>query len=326
MEAEMPELESEVETEDDEEATGLDFHDLLKAKGMKLRRPMQVIRPATYDETQRRKQVRRKDKVKSNQDEATRAWNFHTALYYKAGGTPWRMIRDEKDWETCYVGVSFYKTRDGSRLMTSVAQVFNQRGEGVVMRGGKAQLSKDDKNPFLAREDAFKLLIEALKMYKQTHGHSPARVVLHKTSTFQPEEEEGFNQAVESKEIERLDLVHVSKSYTRLLRAGVYPPRRGTVFVEEENTQVLYTKGSVEFYSTYPGQYLPVPLRLRYMQKSQSSKFLTQEILALTKMNWNNTQFDGADPITIRAARQVSDILKYIDDGDLIEPLYRYYM
>ena len=25
------------------------------------------------------------------QDEATRAWNFHTALYYKAGGTPWRL-------------------------------------------------------------------------------------------------------------------------------------------------------------------------------------------------------------------------------------------
>ena len=26
--------------------------------------------------------------------EATRAWNIHTALYYKAGGIPWRLVRD----------------------------------------------------------------------------------------------------------------------------------------------------------------------------------------------------------------------------------------
>jgi hypothetical protein len=40
------------------------------------------------------------------QDPATRAWNFHTALYYKAGGIPWRLIRDA-DSETCFIGASF---------------------------------------------------------------------------------------------------------------------------------------------------------------------------------------------------------------------------
>ena len=35
-----------------------------------------------------------------------------------------------------------------------------------------------------------------------------------------------------------------------------------------------------------------------------------QEILALSKMNWNNTQFDGADPIALAAARKVSDVLE----------------
>ena len=36
------------------------------------------------------------------------------------------------------------------------------------------------------------------------------------------------------------------------------------------------------------------------------------DTLALTKMNWNNTQFDGHAPITIRAARQVGNILNYV--------------
>ena len=44
----------------------------------------------------------------------------------------------------------------------------------------------------------------------------------------------------------------------------------------------------------------------------QSRETLCREILALTKMNWNNTQFDMREPITLRAARGVGDILKYI--------------
>ena len=72
------------------------------------------------------------------QDEATRAWNLHIALYYKAGGTPWRMPRRDSDLSTCYVGVSFYRTTDGEELHTAVAQVFNERGNGVVVRGGTA--------------------------------------------------------------------------------------------------------------------------------------------------------------------------------------------
>src|SRR5918911_4346851 len=28
------------------------------------------------------------------QNQATQAWNIHTALYYKAGGIPWRLLRD----------------------------------------------------------------------------------------------------------------------------------------------------------------------------------------------------------------------------------------
>ena len=61
-------------------------------------------------------------------------------------------------------------------------------------------------------------------------------------------------------------------------------------------------------------------------QTVKTSKFLAQEILALTKMNWNNTQYDGGEPITLRAAHQVSGILKYIDEDDHIEPRYSFYI
>jgi hypothetical protein len=34
-------------------------------------------------------------------------------------------------------------------------------------------------------------------------------------------------------------------------------------------------------------------------------------------MNWNGTQFDGALPITLKAARQVGDILKCVPDDTI---------
>jgi argonaute-like protein implicated in RNA metabolism and viral defense len=309
-----------------EQVRRLDFHDLLKAQAMFLRKPVQVIRPSTYDETLARRQRLRSDRPRKLQDEATKAWNIFTALYYKAGGTPWRLVRDASDYVTCFVGVSFYVSLDGSSLMTSVAQVFNQRGEGVVLRGGKAKLTKEDKHPYLAAEDAHALLSSALDTFRQTHRHMPARVVLHKSSPITPEECAAFAAAARERRVEFVDMLSVSKTYTRLFRDGTYPPRRGTLLNLDESTSILYTRGSVEFFATYPGLYVPLPILLRHATVSQSTRFLAQEVLALTKMNWNNTQFDGADPITLRAADQVGSILKYVGADDPVEPRYCFYM
>jgi hypothetical protein len=43
-------------------------------------------------------------------------------------------------------------------------------------------------------------------------------------------------------------------------------------------------------------------------------------------MNWNTTEFAQRDPITLRAADQVSDILRYVSESDPVEPSYASYM
>jgi hypothetical protein len=42
-----------------------------------------------------------------------------------------------------------------------------------------------------------------------------------------------------------------------------------------------------------------------------SPEKLAMEIFALTKMNWNNTQFDGKWQITLLAAKEVGSILRH---------------
>jgi hypothetical protein len=304
----------------------LDFHDLLKAKTMKLGIPIQLIIPSTYDNSKRKRQKGNPALLRVLQDEATRAWNLHTAIYYKAKGVPWRLVRNPSEYSTCYIGVSFYRTLDGSSLRTSVAQVFNERGEGVVVRGGYANYDKNDKQVHLAEKDAQDLIVNSLTIYKKEHGNFPARVVIHKSSTYKKDEQLGFLNGGSECGIERTDLLSVDKSFIRLFRTKQYPPLRGTFISLDSRSHLLYTRGSVDFFATYPGMYVPKTLSFQCARIEETPKFLAKEILALTKMNWNNTQFDGGQPITLRASRQVSDILRYTQDGDTIAPYYRFYM
>ncbi len=305
---------------------GIDFHHLLKARAMRLKKPTQIILPMTYDSTKRQRQKRDASKPRRLQDEATRAWNLYTALYYKAGGVPWRMIRDSKQPSACYVGVSFYKTLDGSKMMTSTAQIFNERGEGVILRGGVAEISADDKQHHLQGKDAFELLVRALDAYRGEHYNFPARVVIHKTSSYTPDEFDGFKQALKQHRIDFADFINIRKSYTRLFRDGEYPTLRGTLLSLDSRSHALYTRGSVDFFETYPGMYVPRPLGFLCHETQQPPRILAQEMLGLTKMNWNNTQFDNADPIIVRAARRVGDALKYVGDDDPVQSRYAYYM
>ena len=100
--------------------TDLDLHHMLKAEAMKFGQPIQIVLPTTYDPTAKAKTDRLGAKRKL-QDEATRAWNLHIALYYKANYRPWRIVRNPNDLKTCFVGINFYRPLDRVHLMTSVA-------------------------------------------------------------------------------------------------------------------------------------------------------------------------------------------------------------
>jgi hypothetical protein len=307
----------------------LDFRGLLKAKAMKCRFPVQLLLPITYGGKGRRSIVGAVPgtyQQRDTQDEATRAWNFFVALIYKAGIAPWRLARESKDYESCFVGISFYRTLDSAKVMTSMAQVFNERGEGMIIRGDPVELTKDDPQPHLSELDSRKLLNHALKKYRDEHRHLPARVVLHKTSTFNKAETVGFSAAVQDHKIEFYDFLSLAKSGLRLFRHGKYPPLRGTYLHLDNVNHILYTRGSSEFYETYTGMYVPKALHFRIAANETGPERLAQEILALTKLNWNSTQIDGSLPITIRAARKVGDVLKYVPEDKEPRAQYSFYM
>ena len=65
-----------------------------------------------------------------------------------------------------------------------MAQIFNEKGNGIILRGTPVDIDKKDRQPHLNEEQAFLLLSEALKEYKFALENLPARLVMHKSSNY----------------------------------------------------------------------------------------------------------------------------------------------
>ena len=300
------------------------WHDVFKADAIQLARPVQVVRPATYGGGVHHF-TRDGTGVREMQDEATRAWNFFCALYYKAGGIPWRLARESTDLMTCYMGISFYHDPASETLSTSVAQVFNERGEGMVVRGGPAVLDERDNTPHLSPRDAEQLLTHAVEAFRREHRTSPARLVCHKSSYFSQAELDGCAATVKQLRLDAYDLLSLRPSHTRLYRSHSYPPLRGTAVIHAEGC-LLYSQGSVDFYRCYPGLYAPRTLDVRLDHAETGEIGLLTELLALTKMNWNSTELINLEPITLSAARSVGRILRHIPPQRATQSRFSFFM
>ncbi len=290
--------------------THYNFYRALKAKAMATDMPIQLAWPSTFIGTD------------SNEDDATRAWNFCVGLYYKAGWIPWKV--EGLSQGTCYIGISFYREKEGTKLRTSMAQAFSDKGDGLVLRGEPFEWNKPGNSPHLTKEGAQSLLSEVLELYQKHLHHKPTRVVIHKSSRYWKEELEGFKEAL--KDIPYHDLLTLSYRGIRFLRVGYQPPSRGTVIELDRKNLILYTRGYIPYFQKYPGMRIPQPLEITEHHGDSSSNQICQEILSLSKLNWNTAAFACAEPITLAFSKQVGRILAEVPPGQEPKHWYRYYM
>ncbi len=287
------------------------LHRALKCEGMRHGLATQMAWPTTFVGGQ------------GVQDAATRAWNFSTGLYYKAGGLPWRA--DGLAPGTCYIGISFFRSiYDASSLHTSMAQAFSDRGEGFVLRGGSFDWNPRKGPPELPRELAHSLISGVIDQYRLHHRQSPTRVVVHKSSGFTAREMGAMEQAMG--EVPFADFLAIRRSSIRFLRVGEEPPLRGTAIEIDHHRYVVYTRGFVPYLRLYPGLRIPRPLEIHHARGSSSIRTLLRELFALTRMNWNSADFASAEPITLAFSRKIGLILSEIPHDVEPERYFRFYM
>jgi len=71
--------------------------------------------PDTWDDAAKIPRKIRRSSNRQTQVKATRAWNLLNALFYKAGKVPWRLLPDQAEYRTSYLGIGFYRGLDGQR-------------------------------------------------------------------------------------------------------------------------------------------------------------------------------------------------------------------
>jgi hypothetical protein len=291
------------------------FYRALKARIMTHQNPVpvQMIRRDTF--------IRPED---DGQSLATRAWNLSTSLFYKAGHEPWRP--GDLPGNTCFIGISFHhlKRREGDVVYASVAEAFSNDIEPFALKGSLVPHNqRRNRQPYLDDTQSASLMAELLEKYKDRAGMYPARVVIHKTSTYQPEEEEGFRSASQM-HVPACELVWMRSTAFRLIRKGMQEPWRGTLCTVGDESY-LFTSGYVAWWDEYPGPHIPAPLEIG-SSGSMDLRERARELLALTKMNWNSTDGLGRYPITISFARKVGMLMTELSENQVPNPSYRFYM
>lgn len=290
-----------------------DAHDEMKAIGAEIAIPTQIINDRTF----------------SFNYLASISWRLAIALYVKAGGIPWRLAPlPGIPLESAYIGLAYALRGDPkeARLVTCCSQVFDADGGGMqfVAYDARDPLENSDnarKNPYLSRTDMRAVLARSLCLYRRRNGGAiPQRVVVHKTTAFTVDELAGVSDAlVAVKEKECVQITTNVKWRGVWLKAARaarrqreksepdrYPVYRGSMIPLSRTSALVWVAGNAPSVAQHGGSYyqggksIPSPLlMIRHMGRGPLELIAT-EILALTKMDWNNDALYDPVPVTIR--------------------------
>ena len=120
----------------------VDFRRQLKARAMKYRKPIQIIRESTLPPYGI-------DTTRELTPPSDIAWNLSTTIYYKSGGKPWKLASARKG--VCYIGIAFRKSNilDGNdETACCAAQMFLDTGDGIVFLGDEGPWYSPSDNQF----------------------------------------------------------------------------------------------------------------------------------------------------------------------------------
>jgi len=283
----------------------VDFRRQIKARSMRYGIPIQIVQESTLELDTEGIAFRRR--LTSLND---RAWNLAVALYYKAGGKPWRLHSARPG--VCYVGMA-YRRREldpHSRSACCAAQMFLDSGDGIVFMGEFGPWYSPERNDFhLARPAAKRLLEGVLSTYQQVEGKPLNEVFLHCRSSIGEEEFAGFRDGCPKRV--RLVAIRVrqERSDIRLFREGAYPVLRGTFWAIDDQKGYLWGSGFKPRLATYDGWEVPAPLRIEIQHGEGDIDQVASDIFGLTKLNYNACRLGDSQPVTIGFSDAVGEIL-----------------
>jgi argonaute-like protein implicated in RNA metabolism and viral defense len=249
-------------------------------------------------------------------------WWLALELYVKSMRTPW--ILDRADADTAYVGLGFSPIAGSSRdkqIVLGCSHLYSSTGEGMRYR-----LSKLDdpvirnKNPYMRREDARRIAENSRQLFYEWRNKLPARVVFQKRTPFMPEERAGLMEGLQGvNDVEMLEITVepalryiASRMKQGTLQDDPFPVRRGAAVVLDKRRALIWVHGAAAGLggkTYYQGKSrIPAPLMITRHHGSASFRTVADEILGLSKMDWNTFDLYSKHPATIESSNAIARI------------------
>jgi argonaute-like protein implicated in RNA metabolism and viral defense len=203
------------------------------------------------------------------------------------------------------------------------SHIYSSRGEGLQYRLSQVENPVFfGKNPYLSRDDARRVGEQIRELFFESRSALPKRVVIHKRTRFTRDEQQGLREGLSGvSQIEMLEIViddtlrYVASAVDAHggLHEDNYPVRRGSVVRLDDFTALVWVHGVTSAISNsrryYQGKRrIPAPLSIRRHAGQSDIKDLAEEILGLSKMNWNTFDLYTKLPATVQSSNEIARI------------------
>ncbi len=315
-----------------EQGESFDLHDYIKAFCAEKGIMSQLIREKTIKDQKQSCQIH---------------WWLSLSFYVKSLRTPWILANTDRN--TAFAGLGYsidWNDNDNGHIVLGCSHIYSSTGEGLKYKLSKISNNKIQwrhKKPHLCYDDAYEFGRNILNLFYESMNELPKRVVIHKRTFFSEEEKQGIlDSLLDNSAIESIDLVEInfednikytaSKIRNNKPEIDGYSVSRGTCIQLNSKEALLWAHGVIPSvrnpnFNFYPGgRYIPKPLRVIKHYGNGSLAQIANEILGLTKMNWNSLNMYSQLPATILSSNDIARIGKLIDSNVQNEYDYRYFI
>lgn len=273
-------------------------------------------------------------------------WWLSLSFYVKSFRTPWLVENSRKDTAFAGIGYSVDRHNKNNHIVLGCSHLYTSNGEGLKYKLSK--LSNDkiqwrNKKPHLSYDDAYDFGRSIINLFYESMNELPKRVVIHKRTFFTKDEKDGIcDSLLENANIQNVDLIEINfeediKYVSSKIKNGKteidgFSVARGTCIQLSSKTALLWTHGIIpsvknQYYNFYPGgRYIPKPLKLIRHYGDSSLEQISNEILGLSKMNWNSLNMYSQLPATIFSSNEIARIGRLINSVGAAEYDYRFFI
>ena len=309
-----------------------DLHDYIKAFCAEKGIMSQLIREKTINDAKQKCQIN---------------WWLSLSFFVKSFRTPWILANTNNTTAFAGLGYSAESKNDISgHIVLGCSHIYSSNGEGLkykLARIGNDRIQWRRKKPHLCYDDAYEFGKSIVNLFYESMNELPKRVVIHKRTFFTDEEKQGIIDSIsDSNKIESIDLIEInfennikyasSKICNGKVDIDGFSVSRGTCIHLNSKEALLWAHGVIPSvinpkWNFYPGgRYIPKPLRIIKHHGTGSLEQIANEILGLTKMNWNSLNMYSQLPATISSSNDIARIGKLIGANSKHEYDYRYFI